>query len=252
MRLARGLLDDAATCRFARSARYVLFRFVSLVLLVSSIAAASSSTRSQSQIDLNLVLAIDCSQSVDDAEFALQVQGTANAIRSADVLKAIGGQAYGAISVSVVQWSGENSQNVSIPWTLVHDGPSADFVADKIVDLRRASRDGTTSISSLITFASDLIANSPHPATRNVIDIAGDGANNSGIRVDLARDAAVSRGTVVNGLTILNEVPYLHLYYRTHVIGGNGAFVETANDYADFERAIRKKLLREIRGNVLS
>lgn len=252
MRLAGGPQNVAATCQFSRCVRYVLFRFVSLVLLVSSMATVSSSTRSQSQVDLNLVLAIDCSQSVDDAEFALQIQGTANAIRSSDVLEAIDRQAYGSISISVVQWSGEKSQDVSIPWTLVNNQKSAELVADKIAGLRRASRDGTTSISSLIAFASDLIADSPHPATRNVIDIAGDGANNSGIRADLARDAAVSRGTVVNGLTILNEVPYLHLYYRTHVIGGNGAFVETANDYADFERAFRKKLLREIRGNVLS
>lgn len=252
MRLAGGSQHVATTCRFTQSARYILIRFVSLALFVSSLVAASSSTRSQSQVDLNLVLAIDCSQSVDDAEFALQIQGTANAIRSSDVLEAIGKQAYGSISIAVVQWSGEKSQDVSIPWTRVNNQKSADLVADKIAGLRRASRDGATSISSLIAFASDLIADSPHQATRNVIDIAGDGANNSGIRADLARDAAVSRGTVVNGLTILNEVPYLHLYYRTHVIGGNGAFVETAADYADFERAIRRKLLREIRGNVLS
>jgi len=218
-----------------------------LVLL----ATLPTSTPAQTPIDLNLVLAIDCSQSVDDAEFALQVEGTASALRSEEILQAIQAEPFGAIAVTVVQWSGENSQIVAIPWTLVRDRESAAALADEVADLPRLTRDGATSISALIGFAAELIARSPNRATRNVIDVAADGANNSGTRVDIARDHAVSGGIVVNGLTILNEVQYLHYYFRNHVIGGHGAFVEIASDYADFERAIAKKLLREIQGNFL-
>lgn len=215
------------------------------------LAASPTHTRSQTRIDLNLVLAIDCSQSVDDAEFALQIQGTARALRSEEILQAIHAEPFGSVAVTVVQWSGENSQIVAIPWTLVSDRESAATLADDVANLPRLTRDGSTSISALIGFAADLIARSPNRATRNVIDVAADGANNSGTRVDIARDHAVSRGIVVNGLTILNEVQYLHYYFRNHVIGGHGAFVEIASDYADFERAIAKKLLREIQGSFL-
>jgi len=215
------------------------------------LATLPTQSRSQIPIDLNLVLAIDCSQSVDDAEFALQVAGTASALRSEEILQAIQAEPHGAIAVTVVQWSGENSQIVAIPWTLVRDRESAAALADEVADLPRLTRDGATSISALIGFAAELFARSPNRAARNVIDVAADGANNSGTRVDIARDHAVSSGIVVNGLTILNEVQYLHYYFRNHVIGGHGAFVEIASDYADFERAIAKKLLREIQGNFL-
>lgn len=215
------------------------------------LATKPTQTVSQARIDLNLVLAIDCSQSVDDAEFALQIQGTASALRSEEILEAIHAEPFGAVSIAIVQWSGENSQIVAIPWTLVRDRKSAAALADEIASLPRLTSDGATSISALIGFAADLIARSPNQATRNVIDVAADGANNSGTRVDIARDRAISRGIVVNGLTILNEVQYLHYYFRNHVIGGNGAFVEIASDYADFERAIAKKLLREIQGSFL-
>lgn len=215
------------------------------------LATPSTQALSQDRVDLNLVLAIDCSQSVDDAEFALQIQGTARAVRSKEILQAIHAEPFGAVAVAVVQWSGENSQIVAIPWTVVRDGETAAALADEIADLPRLTSDGATSISALLEFATDLIARSPTPATRNVIDIAADGANNSGTRVDVARDLAISSGIVVNGLTILNEVQYLHYYFRNHVVGGNGAFVEIARDYTDFERAIAKKLLREIQGSLL-
>ena len=211
----------------------------------------ASATWGQTRIDLNLVLAIDCSQSVDDEEFALQIQGTALAFRSPEILEAISAGAFATISVSVIQWSGENSQIVTVPWRLVRDADSARALADEIAGQRRLRSDGATSISSLISFGADYLARSPHKASRNVIDIAADGANNSGSRVDLARDSAISKGIVVNGLAILNELQYLDYYFRKQVVGGIGAFVIVARDYLDFERAIRKKLLREIRADFL-
>ncbi len=228
------------------------FRTIVLVLVVIALARSVSAQRAEPTVDLNLVLAIDCSYSVDSTEFGLQLQGLANAFRTPEVLEAIGAGPHGAISVAVVQWSSQESQIVAVPWRLVNDAASASALANEISGLSRLTAEGATSISTLITFSIDLIAASPVKARRNVIDVSADGANNNGIRVDLARDFAIAQGIVVNGLTILNEVRHLHYYFRNHVVGGTGAFVEIADDYADFERAIRKKLLREIRANYVS
>lgn len=208
--------------------------------------------RAQARVDLNLVLAIDCSNSVDADEFALQVRGLANALASQQVIEAIAAGPLGAIAVSVVQWSGEESQVIAVPWQVITDQASARQVAGTVARLERLASGGATSISAMITFGVALLEESPASATRNVIDIAADGANNNGMRVDLARDLAVAGGVVINGLTIVNEVQYLRYYFRNHVIGGAGAFVEVASDYADFELAMRKKLLREIKANVTS
>jgi Protein of unknown function (DUF1194) len=208
--------------------------------------------RAQARVDLNLVLAIDCSNSVDAGEFALQVRGLANALSSPQVIEAIAEGPLGAIAVSVVQWSDEESQVVAVPWHIVGDEASARQLAGAVARLERLASGGATSISAMIIFGVALMQKSPTNAPRNVIDIAADGANNNGMRVDLARDLAVAGGIVINGLTIVNEVQYLQFYFRNHVIGGAGAFVELADDYADFERAIRQKLLREIKANVTS
>jgi len=215
------------------------------------IAGPCARSHARAGVDLNLVLAVDCSSSVDEQEFDLQIRGTAAAFRAAEIHQAIARGEFGVIAVTLVQWSGADSQFISVPWRRIRDSASARALADEIEGLTRRTDEGSTSISAVITFAADLLAANPARASRAVIDIAGDGANNGGIRVDLARDIAVAQGIVVNGLTILNDVQYLHYYFRNHVIGGSGAFVEIAADYSDFARAIRKKLLREIHANLL-
>lgn len=202
--------------------------------------------------DLALVLAIDCSYSVDRNEFDLQVRGTAQAMIDPEVLEAISNNRHGRIMVSVVQWSSEESQVFAVPWMPVSNAEEALALAARIREQKRQTAEGATSISGAIGAAIDAFARLPVRADRYVIDISGDGTNNRGERVDDARDRTVAAGITINGLTILNEIHWLHHYFRNHVIGGPGAFVEIANDYAAYREAIRKKILREIRGNWVS
>ena len=199
------------------------------------------------RVDMELVLAVDSSASVDAGEFALQINGMAHAFRSPEVIDAIQSGYFRAIGVTLIEWSSYNLQRVDIPWTLV-DGPTtARLLAERISSLPRSVDTGATSISGALLFAYELFDAGPFDGTRRVIDISCDGRNNNGADVDLVRDLVLARGITVNGLTILNEHPTLDIYFRRNVIGGSGAFVEVANDYDDFAEAFAQKLVREIR-----
>ena len=229
---------------------------VTLALYIAALVFAAgpdSATRAQeSGADLALVLAIDCSYSVDRTEFDLQVRGTAQALIDPEVLEAIANNRHGRILVSVVQWSSEKSQVFSVPWMPVSNAAEALSLAARIREQKRQTAEGATSISGAIGAAIEAFSRLPVRADRYVIDISGDGTNNRGERVEDARIRSVAAGITINGLTILNEIYWLHHYFRNHVIGGPGAFVEIANDYAAYREAIRKKILREIRGNWVS
>lgn len=201
-----------------------------------------------SNVDMNLVLAIDCSYSVDGGEYALQMAGMAAAFIDPDIIQAIESGPHGAISVTVVQWSHPNSQIIVVPWTRIATGEDALALASLIVKTERQTSKGATSISGMLKFGERLLRVSPWTANRNVIDIVADGENNNGERVEWVRDRLVANGITINGLAILNEVSYLFYYLQNRVIGGNSAFVEQAVDYTDFARAIRRKLMREIEG----
>jgi Protein of unknown function (DUF1194) len=216
---------------------------------VALLAVAGPSARAQGQLDLALVLAVDCSYSVDAHEFELQMQGLAKAFLDPGVVEAIGVGKHGAIAVSIVQWSSAKSQVLVLPWTVVRDTASAAQVAETLLTAPRMTQDGGTSISAMIDVGAALLARMPLPAARHVIDISSDGRNNNGRDVRRARDAAVAQGVTINGLAILNEVPTLHFYFERWVIGGADAFVVKANDYDDYVNAIRRKLLREIGGD---
>ncbi len=198
--------------------------------------------------DVAIVLAIDCSYSVSTAEFELQVKGTARAFADPEVIEAITSGPAGFIQVAVIQWSTEESQVLAVPWTRVGSAQDALALGARIAVQRRQTADGATSISGAISAGLEVLTRLPGPAARYVIDISGDGTNNRGEPVNIARDRAIRAGVTVNGLTILNEVTWLHYYYRNHVIGGPGAFVEIADHYEAYAAAIRRKLLREIRG----
>lgn len=205
--------------------------------------------RADTAVDLELVLAVDCSGSIDDDEFALQVRGYAAAFAHPAVIAAIRSGEIGAIAVTYVQWSGPYLQNQAIGWTYIDSADTAESFAGAMASVPRYLNRGGTSISGTIDFIRPMFDRNGFEGRRRVIDISGDGTNNSGRLVHYARDDAVAEGITINGLAILNEVGGLDRYYEENVIGGPGAFVMAAADFEDFAFAIRNKLIREIADN---
>lgn len=206
---------------------------------------AASPVRAQG-VDLDLVLAVDASGSVDQRRFELQKQGYAAAFRSPRVLKAIQSGAAQAIVVTMVQWTGPFMQDQVIGWTVIKDEGSAHTFAATIEKTPRQLFGGGTSISGAIDYSRLLLLQSPYRAVRRVIDVSGDGANNRGRSVTQARDEAVRDGIGINGLPILSLEPDLDRYYYDNVIGGPGAFMIPAESYETFADAVLKKLVMEI------
>jgi hypothetical protein len=206
-------------------------------------------------VDVELVLAVDVSYSMDMDELAIQREGYAQAIISKEFLQALKTGPNGKISVTYFEWAASSDQKIIIPWRVI-DGPeTADAVANEIMKtpIRRASR---TSISGAINFAMPLFDENPHRGLRRVIDISGDGPNNNGSPVTISRDAALEKGITINGLPIMVKEPSystmdidnLDFYYEDCVIGGPGSFVVTIKDRDKFKEAIRTKLLLEVAG----
>ncbi len=208
--------------------------------------AGTPAAQSSRLVDLELVLAIDCSYSVDAGEFELQRTGLAEAFVNPAVLAAILAGEHSAIGVTVVEWSGAGAQAVVVPWTTVYDATSAVALAARIEALPRLTQEGATSISSMIEFGLALFDANRLTGVRRVIDISADGRNNTGRRIGAVVPLARILGVTVNGLAILNEVPTLHFYFEQQVISGPDAFVMEANDYAHYAVAILRKLIREI------
>ncbi len=241
---------DAGAPRNARR-HWVRLRLI-VLLIALALPYPVPAPAQTAAVDLNLVLAIDCSYSVDEKEFALQVAGMALAFRHPQIVDAIKSGPHGRIAVTVIQWSSRASQVVTVPWMQVGNDGQARTLASAIAAQIRRTADGGTSISAIIDYAVRRLAASPYQSDRNVIDIASDGTNNNGDRVDNARDRAINAGVTVNGLPILNEVAWLSHYFNNHVIGGPGAFIVDASDYAGYAEAIRLKLLKEILGPRIS
>ena len=206
-------------------------------------------------VDVELVLAVDVSYSMDMDELAVQREGYAQAIVSKEFLQALKSLPNGKISVTYFEWAASTDQKIIIPWRII-DGPeTADAVASEILKapIRRASR---TSISGAIYFAMPLFDNDPYRGLRRVIDISGDGPNNNGAPITPARDEALAKGIVINGLPIMVKEPSystmdienLDWYYEDCVIGGPGSFVVPIKDREKFKEAIRTKLLLEVAG----
>jgi len=206
-------------------------------------------------VDVELILAVDVSYSMDMDELAIQREGYAQALISKEFLQALKTGPNGKIAVTYFEWAASSDQKIIIPWRVIEGPESADAVANEIMKtpIRRASR---TSISGAINFAMPLFDENPHRGLRRVIDISGDGPNNNGTPVVAARDAAVEKGVVINGLPIMVKEPSystmdidnLDFYYEDCVIGGPGSFVVTIKDREKFKEAIRTKLLLEVAG----
>ena len=207
-------------------------------------------------VDLELVLAVDVSGSVDKEEGKLQRMGYVNAFRSPSVLRAIQSGRHKSIAVTYMKWAGFDSQRIVVGWKRIHDRASAEAFA-YLLSQAPVGVGPYTSISGAIEFALPLFENNGFSSERRTIDISGDGPNNSGDYVTNARDRAVRAGVTINGLPIVNNrpspwgrmpMPNLDLYYRKCVIGGRRSFLVVANDFKSFGRAIRRKLILEIVG----
>jgi hypothetical protein len=207
------------------------------------------------QVDVELILAVDVSYSMDMDELAIQREGYAQALVSKDFLQALKSGPTGRIAVTYFEWAASSDQKIILPWQLI-DGPeAADAVAAEILKapIRRASR---TSISGAINFAMPLFDDNAYHGLRRVIDISGDGPNNNGAPVTIARDAALEKGVIINGLPIMVKEPSystmdidnLDYYYEDCVIGGPGSFVVTIKDREKFKEAIHTKLVLEVAG----
>jgi Protein of unknown function (DUF1194) len=218
---------------------------LALTLALVSVAPAAA----QTAVDLQLVLAVDASGSVDQVRFDLQKRGYVAAFRHPRVLQAIRSGASQAIAVTMTQWTGPMLQVQVVGWTLVGDADTAGAFASAIEAAPRQLFGGGTSISGAIDHAAGLFPKSPFRGARRVIDVSGDGSNNRGRPVTFARDEAVAAGIGINGLPILALEPDLDRYYYDSVIGGPGAFVVAAQNYETFADAILKKLITEIAAN---
>jgi uncharacterized protein YbaA (DUF1428 family) len=227
----------------------------STTALAAQSAAQFSDTQAAPTVDVELVLAVDVSYSMDMDELAIQREGYAQAIVSKEFLQALKGLPNGKIAITYFEWAASSDQKIIIPWRVI-DGPeTADAVAAEIMKtpIRRASR---TSISGAINFAMPLFEENPYRGLRRVIDISGDGPNNNGTPVTAARDAALEKGIIINGLPIMVKEPSystmdidnLDFYYEDCVIGGPGSFVVSIKDRDKFKEAIRSKLLLEVAG----
>ena len=209
-------------------------------------AAPPAAKPAPGNVSVALVLAVDCSFSVSNDRFELQKRGYAAAFRNPQVLNAIRSLATQSIAVTMFQWTGPLLHVVVAAWTLINDEASASAFADTVAAAPRQLFRGGTSISGAIDYARILLAAGPFKGARRIIDISGDGSNNSGRPVTIARDEAVADGIGINGLPILTVEPDLDHYYYVNVIGGPGAFMIPAVNYDNFADAILQKLLNEI------
>jgi hypothetical protein len=226
------------------------------VALVAGLIGAhhTPATAQGLEVDLELVLAVDISGSVDEVEAQLQREGYIAALRHPHVIEAIQGGMFRRVAVTYVEWAGDHYQRTMLDWTLIEDAAGAHGFADALAETPLMTAHWT-SLSGAIDYAATLFEHNGFEGFRRVIDVSGDGYNNRGRSVELARDEAVAAGITINGLPIVNDRPNpwggspprdLDLYYEQRVIGGPGAFIVVAEDYTSFASAILSKLLLEI------
>lgn len=223
-------------------------------LLATGAALAATPALAQPEpVDVLLVLAVDVSRSIDEDEARLQREGYRNAVSDPRVVEVIRRGMIGAIGIAYVEWAGIEYQRLVLPWTRIATQAEADSWASALAEAPRVSL-SWTSISGGIDFSRQVLRDAPFEGTRRVIDVSGDGVNNSGRPAEVARDDAVAEGITINGLPIVNDRPTfgrmpalpLDQYFERNVIGGTGAFMIVAEDFDAFGTAVRRKLLREI------
>ncbi|KAA2212318.1 DUF1194 domain-containing protein [Pseudoroseomonas oryzae] len=234
--------------------RRAILRHLSTSLLAMPALLPSRPAHALRPVDVELVLAVDVSRSVDPEEQELQFRGYAAAFRDSRLVEGIRNGPLGAIAVSFFTWSDWNMQELLVPWMVI-DGPSSAGRFSEALEAAPRRAHLYTSISGAIDYASDLFGQG-YEGTRQVVDISGDGVNNSGRPLAQARADALRQGIVLNGLAVLDRTPPppqfaalqppLDDYYRDEVIGGPGAFLMVAEGFRAFDGAVRRKIIREI------
>ena len=225
--------------------------FAGLAFLAALVFTRPESNAQDFDVDMALVLAIDCSFSVDSNEFRLQMEGLGRAFQRAEVKKAIQAGNRQRIAVTAFFWSDATAQLVIVPWSVISGDADADELGNVLTHMPRKLAEGGTSISTALLYGDALFDSAPS-AERRVIDVSSDGRNNVGPPVNMARDKVVANGVTINALVILNEWPTLDVYFDKQVVGGEGHFVIPANDYGAYSEAIYRKLLKEITGPGIS
>jgi hypothetical protein len=235
-----------------------MIRGLAHLLTVAALATLSGATANsadeRAQVDVELVLAVDISYSMDYDELALQREGYILALTSEQFIDALRRGPLGKIAVTYVEWAGSGEQQVVVPWQVIDSPASADAYAEKLraAPIRRAYR---TSISGALKFSAELFGTN-FQGIRRVIDVSGDGTNNQGDLVEPTRDDVLRKGITINGLPILLktplasmiDLPELDVYYEDCVIGGPGAFLVPVRERHQFADAIRNKLILEVAG----
>jgi len=217
------------------------------LLFLSSILYPLSPVKTQEiqQVAVELVLAVDTSISVSDAEYRLQMSGIAEAFRDPDIIDLITTQP-GGVAVTLVHWSLGSLNSQAVAWQHLDSLASVLVFADQVENAPRTHAGRGTSIGGAIRFATRLLITNRYAGRAMKIDISGDARSNSGGAPEFARDAAVLLGITINGLTIADGDINLAQYYRQRVIGGQEAFVISVTRKEDFARAIRQKIKREL------
>lgn len=223
-------------------------RTLALLLLLPLLARPASAELLP--VDLELVLAIDASGSVDEAEYRLQVEGIAAAFRDARVQALIAEQPLGRIAVALAVWSEGNKPKDITPWFLVATPAEAEAFAATVEAWPRRIANGGTGIGKALQFAAHALTTNAYVSGRMVIDLSGDGRETPPADWTLGpaegRAYAAARGVEINALAILNDDPELAGYFRAEVVQGPGAFVMAIQDYSGYAEAMRIKLIREI------
>jgi hypothetical protein len=227
-----------------------MIRILAVCLLVLLVPAAGAQTGPNGVgVDVELVLAVDVSGSMDDEEHALQRAGYVDAIRHPDFWRAVSSGGWQRVALTYVEWAGPTGQVTVVDWTLIDSAQSARAFSDTLSAIPIAYIRGT-SISGALIYSSGLFDGNGFSGQRRVIDISGDGPNNRGERVDDIRDAVVARGIIINGLPIMlrpsASLVGLDIYYADCVIGGPGAFVLPVRKPEELGEAIRRKLVLDL------
>lgn len=224
--------------------------------LVGSLAAAmtgAQTARADTAVDLQLVLAVDVSRSIDEVEAELQRRGYLDALNHDKVIGAVLAGEHRRIALIYVEWAGTHYQQIVIDWSLIDSAPAMRRFTEKLAEAPRASQ-SWTAVGAALAYSAQRFENSGYTSKRRVIDISGDGRTNDGPPAETVRDRLVAQGVVINGLPVMmNRTNFgrppdtqLDRYYEENVIGGAGSFMVVASTFEDFGRAVRSKLIREI------
>ncbi len=223
--------------------------------LVGSLAAMAAATtaKADTPVDLQLVLAVDVSRSIDEVEAELQRRGYIEALTNDRVIDAILSGEHRRIALCYTEWAGTHYQAVVIDWSVIDSAAGARRFADKLAEAPRASQ-SWTAVGAALVHAGQRFDGSGFTSKRRVIDVSGDGRTNDGPPAEIVRDKLVAMGIVINGLPVMmnrtnfGRPPDLTLdkYYEENVIGGPGSFMIVADNFDQFGRAVRTKLVREI------